>query len=518
MRTFFKTVAVVTVFSISEKLLGFLYRIYLSRTIGAEGLGLYQVALSIFALLLTICSSGTPVTVSRLMTKYKAEGKKDKVFRVISAGLALTLLISVPICVICYLLGGNLAFLFADERCLNIFLVVLPGLVFTSVYAVLRGVFWGNKDFLPYSIIELLEEACMIVVGIILINGATNAYQGAFRAGVAVLISYLFSFALATAVFFFRKNKLTNPSSELKPLLASATPITAMRTATSLAISLVSVILPLRMVVAGYTQSEAMSAFGAAMGQAMPLLFIPTTLIGSFTLVLIPEIAENYYKQRNENLRNDVEKALKFTSFLTCLFIPVFFVCGEEIGIVVFGGYESGKYLTASCLLILFTGLSNISTSMLNSIGLENKTLIYFIISGIFMLLSIWFLPQFIGIYSLLVGFAFVYGLSTILNLRLLQKQCPKKPRYKRFTLGGVLICLPTCLFGFMLEKLLSPILGSFITLLVCSILMVVFNVLLYVGFGLIEFSFIRTKIKNFFHNQKLKRKSKKALALNNQK
>ena len=83
------------------------------------------------------------------------------------------------------------------KRCINIFKVIMPGLVFTSVYAVLRGVFWGNKDFLPYSIIELLEEICMIVCGIALISFSKDVYQGAFSAGVAVLISYIFSFTLA---------------------------------------------------------------------------------------------------------------------------------------------------------------------------------------------------------------------------------------------------------------------------------------------------------------------------------
>ena len=48
----------------------------------------------------------------------------------------------------------------------------------------------------------------MIVCGIVLINFASNVTQGAFRAGVAVLISYLFSFTLAVTVFFIRKNKL----------------------------------------------------------------------------------------------------------------------------------------------------------------------------------------------------------------------------------------------------------------------------------------------------------------------
>ena len=253
MRKFFKTVAIVTIFSISEKFLGFLYRIFLSRQIGAEGIGLYQISLSVFALLLTISSSGTPITVSRLMTKYRAENNKEKISEIVTAGLLYTIMLSLPICLFFFVFNGSLNFIFADERCINIFLIVLPGLVFTSVYSVLRGVFWGSKDFLPYSMIELLEEICMIVVGIILISNATDAYTGAYRAGVAVLISYIFSFTLASAVFIIRKNKLKNPKSQFRPLLSSAVPIATMQTANSLTMSLVSIILPLRLVASGLT-------------------------------------------------------------------------------------------------------------------------------------------------------------------------------------------------------------------------------------------------------------------------
>lgn len=484
-------------FSICEKFLGFLYRVYLSRTIGAEGIGLYQVALSVFSLLLTLTCSGTPITVSRLITKYRAENKNEKVQKVITAGLLFTVLVALPVCLLFFIFSKKFTFLFADERCVNIFLIVLPGLIFTSVYAVLRGVFWGTKDFLPYSIIELLEELCMIVVGIILIHFATDVYQGALRAGVAVLISYLFSFTLATIVFFIRKNKLKNPKSEFKPLLKSALPITAMRTANSLAISLVSIILPLRLIASGLSETQAMSSFGSAVGQAIPLLFIPTTLIGSFTLVLVPEISENFYRKRHYYLKRDVEKALKFTTFLTCLFIPVFFVCGEEIGMLVFKGYECGKYLTASAFLMLFMSLSNITTSILNSMGFEHKTLIFYIISGVFMLLSIWFLPQFFGIYSLLIGFTFIYGLTTVLNLILLNKHCQEKPNYLKFLISSTLLLFPTVLIGGMLEKMLLPLFGTFFTFIFSAGAMVIFNTALYVGFGLVEFKFLRSKIKS---------------------
>ncbi len=506
MRKFFKTVALVTIFSISEKFLGFLYRIYLSRTIGTEGIGLYQVALSVFALLLTICASGTPITVSRLMTKYRAEGQELKAQKVITAGLAFTLIIVLPVCLIFFLFTDAFSFMFADTRCINIFLVILPGLIFTSIYSVLRGVFWGDKDFLPYNIIELLEEVCMIVVGIILINSITDAYQGAYRAGIAVLCSYIFSFSLATFVFFFRKHKLKNPKSQFKPLLSSALPITAMRTANSLTISLVSIILPLRLVASGISNNQAMASFGACVGQAIPLLYIPTTLIGSFTLVLVPEISENFYKKNFFYLKRDIEKSLKFTTLLTCLFIPIFFVCGKEIGSLVFNSYECGTYLTASAFIMLFMSLSNISTSMLNSMGLENKTLTYYIISGLVMLLCIWFLPSVCGIYSLLIGFFAIYGITTILNLILLNKNCKVKPRYLKFIWLSFLLLLPTTLFGLMLEKIILSFLGEFLSLIICSLLMVVFNGLLFIGFNVVSTDYIRSKIKLNFRLKKVKK------------
>ncbi len=500
--------AIVTVFSICEKFLGFLYRIFLSHTIGAEGIGLYQVALSVFALILTLTCSGTPITVSRLMTKYSAENQPERVKKIITAGLSFTLLLVVPVCVIVFAVSGKLGFLFADERCIKIFRVLLPGLIFTSIYSVLRGVFWGNKDFLPYSIIELLEEICMIVAGIILVSLSTSVEQGAFGAGLAVLISYVFSFTLATIVFFVRKHRLSNPKTEFKPLLQSALPITAMRSASTLAVSLVSVILPMRLIVAGLSESAAMTAFGSAMGQAIPILFIPTTLIGSFTLVLVPEISENFYKNRQYYLKRDVEKALKFTTYLTCLFIPVFFVCGKEIGLLVFNNTECGEYLTASAFLMLFMSLSNITTSMLNSMGLENKTLIYYVVGSGFMLLSIWFLPQVFGIYSLLIGFAFVYGLTTVLNLVLLHKNCEQKPKYLKFTFYSVGFLLPTLILGLMLEKMLLPVLGVFFSFLICTATMMIFNCLLYVGFNLVSFGFIKTKLAVALKSKRVKSKA----------
>lgn len=484
-----KTAAIVTVFSVAEKFLGFVYRIFLSRSIGSEGVGLYQIALSVFAVLLTLSCSGIPVTVSRLMTKYRASNEPKKERSVITAGLLLAVTLSLPL-LFAFLFGHKgFGFLFADERCMSVFLIVLPALTFNCVYAVIRGVFWGNKDFVPYSVIELLEEVVMIFLGVFLIGGATGVFDGAKRAAYAVLGSYLFSFAAGGLMFFLRGGKFANPKKEFLPLFSSVLPITAMRTANSFVSSLISIILPMRLVAAGMTNSEALSLFGSAFGMAMPLLSVPGTLLGSFVLVLIPEISENFYKKQSRALRNNIEKALKLCVFVSCLFIPVYLVLGEEIGVLVYRDAQSGVYLAHAALLMLPMGVSSLTTSVLNSMGMEKRTLGYFLAGAVLLLASIWFLPQFIGVHALIAGFAAVFTLTSALNLRLISKQCAEKPKYLKFILLALVFLLPTSAAGFLLERLLLNYLGNLLTLIVIGVVTVAFNALLFAVFDLVDLS-----------------------------
>ena len=150
---------------------------------------------------------------------------------------------------------------------------------------------------------------------------------------------------------------------------------------------------------------------------------------------------------------------------------------------------------------MLFMGLSSITTSMLNSIGLENKTLFYYIIGGILMLICIWALPSLLGIYSLVIGFFALYGLTALLNLRLINKKCVYKPKYKNFLSYSLILILPTALFGVIIKRLILSFLGSFLTLIVSSGLMAIFYLALCVGFNLVSAEFIKRnfaiKIKN---------------------
>ena len=465
----YRSAAIVTVFSTIEKALSFFYRIVLSRIIGAEGLGIYQICLSVFAVFLTAASSVIPITVSRLIAKSGANGDIKGKNAAVTAGVVATLIFTIPIAIILFFGRNLLGFLFSDDRCKNIFLLLLPGLILTSVYAVMRGSFWGNKQFLPYSIIELLEDAVMVILGCILVYNVTDPILGAERATLAVLISYVFSFIVSLFWYFKKGGKFVNPKRQLKPLFASSLPITAMRTSTSIMNSAVAVLLPLLLMKTyGLDNSEAISLYGVAIGMSVPLLFMPSSLIGSISVVVAPELSENFYKKKTSLVRFDVEKSVRAAIFIATLLVPILFVLGDEVGSFLYSNDLSGEIVHNCSFILLPMCLAMITTTILNSMNCEKKTLLYFFFGAAAMLTSILVLTKFVGVYSYMIGLALSYVITGALNLRLLKKLCPDI-KYVKYMLHALIVVTAACAFGSLLDGIISRYVNTLWQMVICA-------------------------------------------------
>ncbi len=429
----YKTAALVTVFAAFEHGLGFLYRIILSRTLGPEGLGIYQVSLSVFAVFLTVASSGLPITLSRTIAGHHARGNPEGEPRATAAAILITAICGTFITALLFILRGPFTKIFSDPRCGDLFYILLFGLTFTSVYAVIRGNFWGNKRFFAYSLIELIEEIVMIVTGVFLFLFVGAGIPDPNKAAVSVLVSYLASFSIAVFYFIKKGGRLRSPRGEIKPLLKSSLPVTAMRTSSSLVSSLISVIFPMRLMAAGMSSARAMSAYGIVGGMVMPILTIPCSLIGSIALVLVPELSECYYKGDREKLSALVEKALNATLLIAGMLIPFLAVCGEGVGVMLYSNAESGVLIEKSALILIPMSVTMISTSLLNSMGCERETLLFFLLGAASMLLCAWVLPKYLSSGALLLGMAADYTVSTVCSLVLLAKKTGRLRSWKYF-------------------------------------------------------------------------------------
>ncbi len=458
MQNLYRSAALVTVFAAIEHGLGFLYRIILSRMLGAEGLGVYQVALTVFAVFITISSSGLPITLSRVISKHRARGSIRGERSATSAAVLIALLFSVPLTVLLFLARTPFSAVFSDPRCADLFYIMIFGLSFTSVYAIIRGTFWGNKRFLAYSLIELIEEIVMIVTGVfLLLSGAKLADVN--KAAVAVLVSYLCSFAIALVYFIAKGGRFASPRGEFLPLLKSSLPITAMRTSSSLMNSLISVIFPMRLIAAGFSSSRALAEYGVVYGMVMPVIMIPCSLIGSLALVLVPELSECFYKKQHEKLSALVGKALNTTLLIAGMLIPFFIVCGEDVGILLYSNAESGKMIANCALILIPLSLTMICTSILNSLGHERMTLLFFLFGSCSMLACVWFLPKYLSGGALCAGMASDYLVTAVCSIIFLRKKTGALKQGKFLLKLSVTVAAVT-VSGVLLHKLLSAYLS----------------------------------------------------------
>ena len=491
----YRTAAVVTVFSSIEHGLGFLYRIILSRVLGPEGLGIYQVSLTVFAVFLTATSSGLPITLSRIISKHRARGYKRGEQAATSAAIILTLLVSVPITLLLFLLRKPFSHVFSDPRCADLFYILIFGLSFTSVYAILRGCFWGNKRFFAYSLVELVEEIIMILVGVLLLLVFQTGIADVNLAAIAVLVSYLCSFSIALVYFFFKGGKLRNPRGEFLPLIKSALPVTAMRTSSSLVNSFISVLFPMRLMAAGFSSARAMSEYGVVYGMVMPVLMIPSSLIGSIALVLVPELSECFYKKEKEKLAGLVEKALNATLLIAGMLIPFFIVCGGDVGAMLYSNATSGRLISACALILVPMSITMISTSILNSLNCERQTLLFFVCGSAAMLVCTWFLPKYLGSGALCIGMACDYIISAVCSLSLLRKKTGSLRSWKYFLKLDAAV-LPVVALGYFVRKFFVTYL-SYIPALGLTI--IVIGVLEVLIFSLLRLLDVKTLWARFF-------------------
>lgn len=489
----YENASIVTGLSVAERGLGFLYRIVLSRLIGAEGLGIYQVALSFFALFLTVGSGGIPITVSRIITKSKAENNAAGESGIIGAGFAASLLLTLPFCLIFWIFGHKMTFLFSDERTFSVFRILLLGLTCTCIYAVIRGHFWGNKQFLAPSVMELSEEIVMVIAGVLLLQNISSPASGAKLAAWAVVISYLFSFCASTIWFFVKGGKISSPKNQLKPLLASSMPITSVRASASLINSAIAVLLPVMLIRAGFDETQSLQIFGVVSGMVIPILFIPSTLIGSLALVLVPELSEDYYRKNFKRLYTNLARGLKFAFFTACAIIPFFFALGENFGAIVYSNPLAGEMIKNSCWILLPMSVAMISTAMLNSLGFEKQTFLFYFVGAACMFACILILPKYCGGYAYLIGLGTTYISTAVCNLIFLFKKCPIYAKrwgqvcvheYLPTLLGGAFLCLS----GLLTHSLFTKFLGAILSMVLTGVVLTVESILIYLVVGAITF------------------------------
>ncbi|MHC1748444.1 MAG: oligosaccharide flippase family protein [Cellulosilyticaceae bacterium] len=283
--------------SFITRILGFIFRIYMSNIMGAEGMGLYQLVFPIYMLIWATSSAGLALAVSKKVAEFTSKKQPKDAIRTLNAALLLVFPLSIVISAILFFGAGPIAIKFVHEPKTMLSIKLLASCVpFMATACCIKGYFQGRQEMTVPALTQIGEQVARMVI-IYLFAGyfIPKGLEYACALGVlGMCVGEICSCLFAVVMYRIKRSKLgvqkSAPASCSYAALAStifaiAVPITANRFLTSSLQSIENILIPIQLQKFGLDPSSALSVYGMFSGMALPLLFFPSMVTASISTV-----------------------------------------------------------------------------------------------------------------------------------------------------------------------------------------------------------------------------------------
>lgn len=431
-----------------SRIIGFFYRIFLSRTIGAESLGLYQLTFPVLALCLSLTSSGIQTALSRFVAENRqCPGHVMRFFK-------MALLLSCCLCVVCGSIIGYHSVWIAqrilgDIRCAPLLTVMIYTLIPACIHACINGYYYGLKKAAVPAGSQLAEQIARVggVYLMFLIQQEQGCAITAVHAMWGAVIGELCGLVYSLTAMAFRGR--THGASAVPQhnrqidvavfpdglsrrraliLLGSmAIPLTFNRVIINLCTSIENLLIPQRLCLSGLSQSEALSVYGVLSGMAMSIILFPSVLTGSLSVLLLPAVSEANAAGRERSIISATQKAVLYGLLLGFGFTFLFLLTGNFIGIRIFDSALAGEFIRRLSWLCPFMYISAMLGSILHGLGRPKTVLLINLLSCLIRIVFVFFLVPKYGInaylWSMLVSQVFC-AVGSMVPLRRYLRDC----------------------------------------------------------------------------------------------
>ncbi len=408
-----KGALIISIGSFLTKLIGAFYRIPLTKILGAQGIGLYQMAFPLYCLLLTFSSQGVPNGIAKLI----AGGLNAQ--KVLKSALKLFAPIGLLASLLMAIFSSKIATLQGNIMAKGCYLFLSPSIFLVSVISCFRGYFQGLSNMLPTAISQILEQVIKCIFGLVL---CYIFRKNLILATNMAILSVTLSEIVATAYFIILYNKKSTFS-----LLKSAQTSVKKVGVVVLPIMLATITIPLCRTVESFMVvnilksylQNATSLYGIYSGGVESVVSVPVALCYGLCVSSIPEIAK----------RICVNKKVKLTVFLTVasgLFFAIllYFFSPIVVRVLYSSLLENEKIIMVKMLKIasfsvFFLSLMQTSSAVLIALSKTKITLFSGIFSAILKLILSYFLLKIpnINIFACVFTDIFSYFVACFLNL-----------------------------------------------------------------------------------------------------
>lgn len=349
-------------------------RIWLSRELGAQAMGLVELAGSAQMLLITPVVSGLPAAMSRMCAK--AEPAQQ--VRVLQCGAVLALAVSVPLTILAFLFRTPLALWLGDIRTLPALIAYLPCIPVLGLSCALNGYYYGTGRPVPPAVSELLEQIVRFILCVRLVSMLRSwpmMLRAAIPAAASLIgetIALLLMLLIAARVLFFGKAQGSSRA-VLYEMISLALPLTGMKLVSSLMRTVQSALIPIRLQASGLTSAEALGQLGMMNGMMMPVLMLPSFITCSLSMVAAPELTRRQAQAKPQ--RRLIVRVLLAALAIGLLAMAAVYLLAPVFAEMLYRQAELMALLRRCCPLVPVMALCQVISGLMNGLGLQGQSL-----------------------------------------------------------------------------------------------------------------------------------------------
>lgn len=375
----FYSALLLTAVNLLLRLVGTSFQVFLSGRIGAEGIGLLQLVMSVGSMASVAGMAGIRTATMYLTAEETGRRKFQNVTWVLSGCVLYSILCSAAVAATVYIFAPWIAenWIGTPETvdCLRLFAAFLPVNCLTGVMV---GYFTGANRIGTLAVVEVAEQFCCMVSTVVLLT--LWAGHDSVRSCQAVVLGNSIG-ACMTLISLILLRLLENPVTGRRIPIArrlgqTAVPLALaddLRTGIS---TVENLMVPKRLALYAGELSP-LAAYGTVCGMVFPVLTFPTAILFGLTELLVPELARCRAAGSEIRIRYLVRKSLRVALIYGSICGGILFLCADELCGSLYGSAAAGRYLRMFSVLAILLYCDNVTDAMIKGLGQQKHSVRY---------------------------------------------------------------------------------------------------------------------------------------------
>lgn len=401
------------------RILSLWFSVYLSRTVGEEGLGLYSLTSSVYRLGITLSSAGIGFAATRIIAEELEKKNPREAARAAGRCLFTSMVFGTVIALVFFLFAKPISAVFLGDirtaASIRMMSVSFPFIVMSGIInAYFTAVGRMSGSALPLLLDQFIRMGVTYLM-LLRFDGINLEYAclslivgGIFAEVISFALSYLFYSAdiKKLCVGQHRKTHLARRVSYIAlPVAISSVIRTGLH-------SIEHMMIPSGLRKRGVDQSRALGLYGMITGMVFPVIMFPSAFLYAASDLLIPEFAACNASGDTRRLKRLTSKVMQLTSYFAVGVSGIIFGFANEIGQVFYNSGECALYIKILAPLIVFMLYDHLADAILKGLGEQVSVVKYNIVDSVASVLLVWILVPLFG----LGGYVFVVWFGEVLN------------------------------------------------------------------------------------------------------